>query len=93
MEGGDVAQQNVSLSEDTEVYVFSGLRQRQVGDNGARNYLIARELTWTCTQIQITLLPTSTEGLSIALALPVTKNQTQEIMIVVNATILKQEVN
>ena len=34
--------------------------------------------TWTCTQ-QITLLPTSTEELSIPPALSFTKDQTQEI--------------
>src|SRR3954471_6377668 len=42
--------------------------------------------TWTCTHQQITLLPTSTEGLSIPPALLFTKDQTQEIMIVVIAT-------
>src|SRR3954463_2143633 len=42
--------------------------------------------TWTCTQQQITLLPTSTEGLSIPPALLFTKDQTQEIMIVVTTT-------
>src|SRR3954468_13993568 len=35
---------------------------------------------------QVTLLPTSTEGLSIPPALLFTKDQTQEIMIVVTAT-------
>ena len=37
--------------------------------------LRARELTWTCTQKQITLLPTSTEELSIPPALLFTKDQ------------------
>src|SRR3954468_12437188 len=35
---------------------------------------------------QVNLLPTSTEGLSIPPALPFTKDQTQEIMIVIIAT-------
>ena len=46
--------------------------------NGAR-YLA---INWTCTQIQITLLPTSTERLSIPPALSFTKDQTQEIIVI-----------
>src|SRR4051812_5967482 len=41
----------------------------------ARDLLQARELTWTCTQQQITFLPTSIEGLSIPPALLFTKDQ------------------
>ena len=46
--------------------------------NGARYLAIDR----TCTQIQITLLPTSTERLSIPPALSFTKDQTQEIIVI-----------
>ena len=48
-----------------------------IGGNGARDCSDV-ELTWTCRQ-QITLLPTSTEELSITPALSFTKDQTQEI--------------
>ena len=61
--------------EDTKVIEPVGLAEIQYGVNGARNLLQARELTWTCTQQQITLLQTSTEGLSIPPALLFTKDQ------------------
>ena len=54
-----------------------GLQLLQVGVNGAWDYLMTRELTRTCTQKQITLLPTSTERLSISPALSFAKDQTQ----------------
>ena len=41
---------------------------------------------------QVTLLPTSTKGLSIPLTLLFTKDQTQEIMIVVTAIESKTEI-
>src|SRR3954470_10360573 len=46
--------------------------------NGARYW----QSTWTCAQIQITLFPTSTEGLSIPPALSFTKDQTQVIIVI-----------
>src|SRR4051812_37120696 len=79
----------ISLGKDTKVEIeLAGLQERQEGgkvNNGTvhnRGCLIHLDLH---TQ-QITLLPTSTEGLSIPPALLFTKDQTQEIMIVVTAT-------
>ena len=42
--------------------------------------------TWTSTQQQITLLPTSTEGLSIPPALLFTKDQNKSAKVIVIAT-------
>src|SRR4051812_12430358 len=53
--------------------------------DGASNLLLTRELTWTCTHQQITLLPTSIEGLSIPPALLFTKDQTKERKVIVVA--------
>ena len=47
-------------------------------NNGAVHNLEVVNFTWTCTK-QITLLPTSSEELSIPPALSFTKDQTQEI--------------
>ena len=63
-----------------------GLQEIQVGVNGAEIvdgwYVVDVDLH---TQ-QVTLLPTSIEGLSIPPALLFTKDQKQEIMMVVTAT-------
>src|SRR3954466_3277207 len=74
----DVAQQQVSLSKDAKVeYRPVGLQEIQVGgkvNNGTvhnRGCLLHLDLY---TQ-QVTLLPTSTEGLSIPPALLFTKDQ------------------
>ena len=59
-----------------------GLQSQQEGgevNNGAIYNPEVTSFTWTCTQKQITLLPTSTERLSISPALLFTKGQTQEI--------------
>ena len=50
---------------------------RWQGNNGTVFKTKVASLTWTCTQKQITLLPTSSEGLSIPPVLLFTKDQTQ----------------
>ena len=55
----------------------SNSASRWQGNNGTIFKTKVASLTWTCTQKQITLLPTSSEGLSIHPALLFTKDQTQ----------------
>ena len=63
---------------------YQGYRTRRTPNSASRcqrrqklSCRIGSRLTWTCTHKQITLLPTSTEGLSIPPALPFAKDQTQ----------------
>ena len=53
----------------------AGLQEIQVGGNDVINLALTRELSWTCTQQQMTLLPTSIERLSISLVLLFTQYQ------------------
>ena len=52
----------------------------------ASEICLVRKLSWTCTQQQITLLPTSSEGLSIPPVLLFAKDQTQAEKVMVTAT-------
>ena len=74
-----VAQQQVSLSEDAKVEYrpvgLQGSTSRWQGNNGTVFKTKVASLTWTCTQIQITLLPTSSKELSIPPALLFRKDQ------------------
>src|SRR3954462_15218105 len=72
--GLDIVQRQVFLWQRYQGLSPVGLRRIQVGgkvNNGAE----VASFTWTCTQIQITLLPTSTEEFSIPPGLLFTKDQ------------------
>src|ERR1041385_5483132 len=72
--GRDIVQRQVFPWQIYQGLSPVGLRRVQEGgkvNNGAE----VANFTWTCTQIQITLLPTSAEELSIPPALPFTKDQ------------------
>ena len=79
MEGYDVHSRkfpSVKIPRFVSSRTPSGTRRWQE-NNGAVYNLEVAYLTWTCTQTQITLLPTSSERLSISPALLFTKGQTQ----------------
>ena len=76
MEGLRCSVAVISLGEGTKVIEPVGLQEIQVAVNGAEIVAVLEmRLMWTCTQIQITLLPTSIEELSIPPALLFTKDQ------------------